>query len=58
MSAIAMLRVVQLAGRFAVPAAGAAIVTATVLQTVLLYKLERSLRRYGESAGDELDWMA
>lgn len=59
MNASALLQVARLAGRLAVPAAGAVVVAGTVLHAVLVYKMNRSLLRYGtatEESGD-LDWM-
>lgn len=51
---------VRTAGRIALPAAGTVVVAGALLQTLLLYKLGRSLHRYGDAtaSGDSLDWMA
>lgn len=53
-------QVARTAGRLALPAAGTVVVAGALLQAVLLYKLGRSLHRYGDAtaAGDALDWMA
>ncbi len=52
-------RAAAAAGRVALPAAGLVWVAGAVLNAVLVYKMARSLRRYGTGVeGRDLDWMA